>query len=419
MNVAAERSLQLIRWLTPAAIVLAGMTVGATRTHQNVPPTRETAPAFPSAPFRPHTVALGLRGGYRVLATDMNRDGRIDLIGLGAQMNELLWYENPAWTPHVIVRGAARMIDVAAADIDRDGVPELALAYEYRSVPADSLGKVAILKAGPDPRAPWTLTDIDTLPTSHRLRFVRIGGQPHLVNAPLVGVTSRGPSDPERTPTPLRAYRPPAWRPQSITDANLGVVHGLFVGDWNGDGRDDVLTAGYLGVHAHSLTRDGQWGRTEIVKGNPVEWPQSGASDVAVGRMNRKRFFVTTEPFHGNQVVVYLDAPDDRWSRHVIDAELLNAHALVLLDSDVDGNHEIVAGGTRTARDAAPGRKPGVFFYKATNPSGLTWSKALLDPDIAANSCVAADIDGDQRNDVACIGNTDPWPLRWYENTRP
>ena len=419
MYVAAERSLRLIHWLTPAAIVLASLTAGATRAPQNRPPVREAAPAFPPAPFRPHTVAVGLRGGYRVLATDLNRDGRIDLVGLGAQMTELLWYENPAWTPHVIVRGAPRMIDVAAADIDRDGVPELALAYEYRSVPADSLGKVAILKAGADPRAPWHLTDIDTLPTSHRVRFVRISGQLLLVNAPLVGVTSRGPADPERTPTPLRAYRPPAWSPESITEANLGVVHDLFTGDWNGDGRDDVLTAGYLGVHAHSLTRDGRWSRTEIVKGNPVEWPQSGASDVAMGRMNRKRFFATTEPVHGNQVVVYLDAPDDRWSRHVIDAELLNAHALLLLDSDNDGNHEIVSGGTRTARGAGPGTKPGVFFYKATNPSGLTWNKWLLDPDIAANSCVAADIDGDERIDVACVGNTDPWPLRWYENTRP
>jgi len=390
------------------------------RAGQGPPPQpAAAAPPGPVAPFYPHIVATGLRGGYQVVAADMNKDGKVDLIGLGSQMTELLWYENPYWSPHVITRDAPRMINLAAADTDGDGIPELALAYEFGINPAQSAGKLAILKANADPRDPWTLKEIDAIPTSHRVRFAAIDGRPVLVNAPILAATvTDGFADSARTPTPLRAYRPPDWKRETITEANLGVVHGLFTGDWDADGRDDVLTAGYVGVYAHTLGRGGAWTRTELVKGNPAEWPQSGASDIAVGRMNGRKFFVTNEPFHGNQVVVYQQAADGTWPRNVIDTEIVNSHALVLVDSDGDGSDEIVSGGTRGAAGAARGTKPGVFFYKATDPGAQRWERLVLDPEIAANACVAADINGDGKMDVACIDNGSPWTLRWYENSR-
>ena len=213
----------------------------------------------------------------------------------------------------------------------------------------------------------------------------------------------------------MRAYRPPEWKPETVTEANLGVVHGLFIGDWDGDGRTDVLTAGYTGVFAHSLGRDGAWTRTEIVKGNSADWPLSGASDIAVGTLDKKRFLVTNEPFHGNMVVVYTDNGRGGWSRNVIDSQLFNSHALVLVDSDGDGTHEIVSGGTRGGPGTARGFKPGVFFYKAADATGQTWNRMLLDAGIAANGCVTADINGDRKMDVVCIDNSDPWNVKWYE----
>lgn len=382
-------------------------------------PTPAAGPSSPPAPFVEHTVATGIRGGYQVVAADMNRDGRTDLIGLGAQMDELLWYENPSWMPHVIVRGAARMINLAAADANEDGIPELALAYGFGTNPAQSTGNLAILTANGDPREPWTLREIDAIPTSHRVRFATIDDVPVLINAPILGAKARdGFNDPDRTPTPLRAYRPPDWKPETITEENRGVVHGLFTGDWDGDGRDDVLTAGYSGIFAHSRGKDGRWTRTELGQGDPAEWPRGGASDVAAGTFNKERFFVTNEPFHGNQVVVYRRASDGTWPRQVIETEIVNSHALTLVDSDGDGSHEIVSGGTRGAPGAGRGAKPGVFFYKAADPAGRTWTRMVLDPAIAANGCVTADVNGDGRMDVACIDNRDPWAIKWYENRR-
>jgi len=376
-------------------------------------------PAGPPAPFYPHTVATGLRGGYQVIAADMNKDGKTDLIGLGSQNPELIWYENPYWTPHVITREAPRMVNLAAADVDHDGIPELALAYEFGLNSGQNPGKIGILKSGTDPRELWTLTQIDQLAmTSHRVRFLTIGNQTMLVSAPIITAQAKdGFADSEHTTTPLHVYRPPDWKRETITDEAKGVVHSLLIADWDGDGRNDVITAGYQGIFFHTLGKDGKWTRHEITRGNPDEWPRSGTSDIVVGTLNGKKFFAANEPFHGNMVVVYTEN-GDTWARNVIDTTLNNSHALVLLDSDGDGTSEIVSGGTRGAPGAARGTKPGVFFYKAADASGQKWDRMVLDAAMAVNGCTAVDINGDKKMDVACIDSSDPWSLRWYENSR-
>jgi len=54
-------------------------------------------------------------------------------------------------------------------------------------------------------------------------------------------------------------YRPGEWKRELIPQENKGVVHGLLPFDWYGDGRQDLLTAGYSGVFVHSLGKDEKW----------------------------------------------------------------------------------------------------------------------------------------------------------------
>ena len=86
-----------------------------------------------------------------------------------------------------------------------------------------------MLQHNGDPRQPWTVTEIDRLTTSHRLRWADIdgSGKKVLVNAPLTGAKAEAPD--YRDQTPLVFYRPGEWKRELISDENSGVVHGIYI----------------------------------------------------------------------------------------------------------------------------------------------------------------------------------------------
>jgi hypothetical protein len=357
--------------------------------------------------FAAHTIATGLKGGYQVVIADLNHDGKPDLIALASGMPELVWYENPTWERHVIAGGFTRMINCAAWDTDGDGIPEIVLASGFANEAKNSLGIVSLLRHDGDPRGPWKATEIDRLTTSHRLRWADIygNGEKVLVNAPLTGAQAKAPE--YRDHTPLVFYRPGQWKRELIGDENEGVVHGIYVTDWDGGGRDEILTASFVGIDLYKLGKDRQWSRTEIAKGDPAAWPKSGSSDVAVGRAGGGRYIAAIEPWHGNQVVVYRQK-GLAWRRTVIDDSLIDGHTIWTADLNGDGHDEIIAG--------FRGGSHSVFVYYA---DGELWAKHVLDDGgIAAAACAAADLNADGRIDVACIGSATA-NLKWYENLGP
>jgi FG-GAP-like repeat/FG-GAP repeat len=362
------------------------------------------------ARFAEHTIATGLKGGYQVVVADLNHDGKPDLIALASGMPELVWFENPTWERHVIAGGFTRMINCAAWDTDGDGIPEIVLASGFSNEAKNSAGIVSVLHADGDPRRPWKVAEIDRLTTSHRLRWADIfgDGKKVLVNAPLTGARAAAPD--YRDHTPLVFYRPGEWKREMIGSENGGVVHGIFIVDWDGDGRDDILTASFVGIDLYKLEKDGRWSRTEIAEGDPSAWPKGGSSDVAVGRLGGKRYLAAIEPWHGNQVVLYRQSGKE-WQRRVIDASLVDGHTIWTADLNGDGNDEII-GGFR-------GGSHSVLVYYADDAGGDHWSKRVLDDGgMAAAACAVADLNGDGRPDVACIGSATA-NLKWYENLPP
>jgi hypothetical protein len=355
--------------------------------------------------FIEHTISTDLKGGYQVVAVDMNRDHKLDLIAVSTDLTELAWFENPRWEKHVIARGLARMVNVAAWDIDGDGIPELALAHEFDSNARQSLGIVSILHHNGDPRQVWIVKEIDRLPTSHRLRWADIDGSGHkvLINAPLTGARASPPD--YRDSVPLVFYQPGDWKRKIISDQEQGVMHGLLVSDW--DGRDAILTGSFLGIHLHRFSPDGTWTRTELTRGDPAPPPAGGTSDLVVGHLQGERFLAAIEPWHGHQVVVYRNV-QAQWQRNVIDKSLVDGHAILTADLDNDGRDEIVAGMRRD------GHK--VYIYRSIGREGQSWERSELDRgDMAAASCVALDLAGNGRVDIACVGSA-THNLKWYEN---
>jgi hypothetical protein len=187
--------------------------------------------AAPPARFTEHTIAADLKGGYQVVVADLNHDGKPDLIALASGMTELVWYENPGWQRHVLASGLSHMINCTTIDVAGDPIPQIVLATEFANEAKNSLGVVSVLRHQGDPREPWTVTEIDRLTTSHRLRTADFDGSGKRVvlNQPLTGAKAEAPDYSDQTP--LVFYRPGVWKRQLIGNENSGVVHGIFVVD--------------------------------------------------------------------------------------------------------------------------------------------------------------------------------------------
>jgi len=358
----------------------------------------------PRVRFQEHTITTDLPGGYQVLPYDVNQDGRPDIIALSTKLKELLWFENPTWERHVLAGGLSRMINVAARDAGAS--QELVVAHEFANDPSRSTGVISLLRRGKG--GAWTSTEIDRLPTSHRLRFADIDGSGRkvLVNAPLAG--SKGGPPEYRDKVPLVFYRPGLWKREPISSDLEGVLHGLTIVDWGGDGRDALLTAGFLGLDLFRWDKKG-WSRTLLAKGELKPWPASGSSDTAVGRLGGERFIAAIEPWHGNHVVVYLFRRGE-WKRNVIDDTIVDGHALVVADLLGDGRDEIIVGFRGGAQS--------VFVYWPS-ANGEHWTRQVLDAGgMAAANCAVFDVNQDGRPDIVCIGAA-TGNLKWYENLGP
>jgi hypothetical protein len=440
--------------------------------------------------------------GYQVAVADLAGRGRPDVIALSTDANRVDWYENPfaapradgdktadgskpasmhhagaargavpvpvlsRWTRHpVAVTG--RNIDLAPYDIDGDGRPEIALASGFYFDQSRRGGQIQWLGRPSEPGRLWQIHPIAVDPVVHRLRWGDLDGdgRAELVHAPIFGPGSHGAQDPR--PAHLWAFSIPKdplrgpWEPWKI-DETLTVLHGLHVSDLDGDGRAEILTASFEGIHLFHFEgprASGHWRKQRISAGaepaatgtspgamgslpgatgslpasaaaaatpgltsalaekQPVAPAGSapagarGASEIVPGWLGPgRRFLASIEPWHGNQVVVYTrSAPNGPWQRHVLDASLYEGHALVAADLDGDGQDELVAGWR-----AGGG---GLRLYKARDAAGQEWTSTDLDSHAAVEGLVVADVNGDGRPDLVAIAGRDN-KLLWYENCK-
>ena len=145
--------------------------------------------------FKDHVIEANAKGGYAVIVADINKDGKPDVIGISQQLPDLHWYENPTWEPHTIVKDMLGQVNIAAYDVDGDGIPELALESGFAMQQAKSPGFIWLVSHQGDPRELWKANKIDAYPTTHHVAWADIDGdgKKELINAPLVGPTNMAP----------------------------------------------------------------------------------------------------------------------------------------------------------------------------------------------------------------------------------
>ncbi|MGH9657769.1 MAG: FG-GAP repeat domain-containing protein [Bryobacteraceae bacterium] len=207
--------------------------------------------------FRDHVIEPKIPGGYSLLIADFNKDGRPDVVGMTSRITELAWYENPSWERHVIVRDLTGLVNMAAHDIDGDGIPELAIENEFSMVAAKSPGLVWLLRHAGDPRQPWNKERIDALTTSHHAAWADVDGdgRMELINAPLIGAKALAPKYEDKVS--LVYYRAGDWKRRLIDDSLFGVLHRVRVVRLGGSRRDQLLTASFDGITLHTARGKG------------------------------------------------------------------------------------------------------------------------------------------------------------------
>ncbi|MBM3811108.1 MAG: VCBS repeat-containing protein [Acidimicrobiia bacterium] len=377
------------------------------------------AAAFADGPveFRPHLMEGNIGGGYAVMVADLNKDGKPDVVGLTQRIRELAWYENPGWQRHVLINDMPGLVNMAAADIDGDGIPEISLQNEFSMVAAKSRGLQWLLRHKNDPRRLWEKLAVDELTTSHHTVWADIDGdgRKELINAPLIGANALAPKYEDHVS--LVYYHVPKdwsgpWKRMLIDDSLYGVLHRVRVVRWDDDKRDDLLTTSFSGITLHRLAGK-KWQNTRLSKGHEEEAPRAGASDVVMAQLAKRRILASVEPWHGNEVVVYTDAGAGKWQRRVIFDNLVEGHEICSADFNGDGLDDLVAG------DRARGGKGSAHVFFARDGTGASWHHLVLDHEqMSGSGCAIADINGDGRKDFVMIGSA-TGNLKWYENLGP
>jgi hypothetical protein len=369
--------------------------------------------------FATHEIAP-FPSGYQVAVADLNRDGKPDVVALSIATGRVAWFENPTWKQRLVAQVDAA-IDLAIRDIDGDGKPEIALASGFYFSEPQRGGQIQLLLGPANLDEPWKALPVGADPVTHRLRWADLDGdgRPELVHAPILGPGSQGVVRPG--PSHLWAFRVPAklsdpWPIWKI-DESLTVLHGLYVGDLDNDGRDEILTASFEGIFQLAWKGTGaqaRWRKTQISAGfqpaHPRPGESRGSSEVVPIRIGTGPMgLAAIEPWHGNQVVIYSpDLMGKPWRRRVLDDTLSEGHALVVADFDGDGQDEMVVGWR--------GAGGGVRYYDPVDAEGTRFRKSDLVRGAGVQGIVAADLNQDGRLDLVVIG--EPRYLAWLENKK-
>jgi hypothetical protein len=258
-------------------------------------------------------------------------------------------------------------------------------------------------------------------------------GKKQLVVAPLQGRGTKGPNWGEGQGVRVLVFTMPndpakdPW-PVEVADDSLHTTHNLQLIDFDGDGKDDIVIAGWEGVFVLKRDASGRWSKTRIASGDENGEPSKGSSEVKVGRLaDGRRYIATIEPWHGYQVVVYTPPASGQglWDRHVIDEPVQWGHAVWCADLDGDGGDELIIGQRDRSKD--PSRKPagpGVFVYvpQPGSPSApLTFTRRVIDDGgIGCEDLIAADLNADGRPDILAGGrSTHNVKIYWNQKVSP
>ncbi len=299
------------------------------------------------------------------------------------------------WGRHVVASGYATQTAVAA-DFTGDGRVDVIVNGEGKTrLYAAPDWKEVVIHAGPLDAIHSAVMDVDG------------DGKPDYIGTrytPGLIYWLERPADPLKGP----------W-PYHLIDDQVNGIHGLMVGDIDGDGKPDLAGTSALptGPFANSLAwfkvppnprRAERWQRYVFARGDaPGLSHYVGLGDVnGDGRMDAATGAKLAD---GGNYFAWWEAPQDpkqAWKKHVIATGQEGATNILMADINGDGRMDFVA---------SRGHGKGLVWFEAPDWKPHEISTTLTGP----HSLAVGDIDGDGDIDVVTCAKDD-FTLAWFEN---
>ena len=371
--------------------------------------------------FRQQEIESEFGIGYAVLTTDVDGDGKVDIVGLNEK--QVIWWKNPSWQKSVILDGKTERdnVSIAAGDINADGKVDFAIGAAWRPSDTKTGGTLQWITAGRGKQ--WSLHPLGFEPTTHRMRWADTDGDgsAELIVAPLHGRGTSAPKTWIGNGARLLAMRPSSqpskqeWG-QEVIDDTFHIVHNFWVLNFDDDPADELLVASYEGVHLLDRESASKWNRIRLGQGYVGENIR-GAGEIKLGRLkNGKRYIATVEPWHANHIVIYHEPTDPLkpWRREVVASRLGAGHALWTGDLDGDGDDELAFGWRLNG--SMPYDRPGVGVYDPSDGKTqiVDWGG------MATEDLTLEDLNGDGRPEIIASGRaTHNVKIYWNEGAAP
>lgn len=338
-----------------------------------------------------------------VAVGDLNGDGLPEIVAVGRATGNVRVYWNetkPGWVAHRVAQGFANYAVVAG---DFTGSPRLdVIVNDGRRTllyAGDTAGTVRTLHEGVGSIFAAEVLDVDG---DGDLDYIGARYAPGLI------FWLERPSDPLHDP----------WRYREIdafSEGGVNGIHGLLLGDVNGDGTPDLV--------ANSAQPDGAFPNSlawfELVRKRGVE-PRFVRHVFADGDAPGLSHYFGFGDINGDgrpdiasagkdvpqgNWFAWWEQPEDPakpWRRHEVARDQLGATNILPGDLNGDGKIDFLA---------SRGHGEGVLWFE-----GPTWQPHPIDPLILGpHSLVLGDIDGDGDLDGATCAKDDRRPV-WYQN---
>jgi hypothetical protein len=348
--------------------------------------------------------------GYNSCLVDLEGTGRPGILLLTQKKDQVIWYHNPTWKKRLVLGDPVKMPEpLLAFDADGDGKPELVVGGNFALNNTTDPCPLWLLRRSAEPALPWTAVKIDEEPSIHRLAQITLGGKKELVVSCLMGRGSKAPdwAGPGAPLYLLRATGDPfkdPWKREMIS-SNLHRVHGVVACDWDGSGEEVLLVAAYEGIHVYRRSRE-RWEVSAVI-GKPP-----GASEIKVFRLpGGKKALAAIEPWHGDQVAIYVGGPG-AWERRAVPIRYRVGHGIVPVDFSGLGVDTLVLGFRGVKGEGGHA----VLLLHPLDSTGQNWETKVIDEsDMEADAVHAADLNGDGRIDIVATGKGSNIKIYWNE----